>query len=253
MLIEWNKTIADELPTNNAVAVLCVGSCEQHSYYLPTGTDTFLAEGLVKLAAKRTEKTVLFLPTISVGYSPHHRHFPGCITIGANTLINLVVDVCSSAFANGVSDLLIVNGHGGNQSALQNAVNELGANQGLHPMLVRYWDLISKEIQEMRDSQPGGMGHAGEFETSLMMWLHQELVDSNRISYQETAYCDEWYSPDLFASNSIYRYVPFEHFSEGGNIGQPHLASYEKGQRIGESIIKALGRLMDFGMQSLRL
>lgn len=253
MLIEWNKTIADVLPIENAVAVLCVGSCEQHSYYLPTGTDTFLAEGLVKLASNHTERTVLLLPTISVGFSPHHRYFPGCITIGAKTLINLVVDICLSAFASGITDLLIVNGHGGNQPALQNAVNELGAEHGVYPILTRYWDLISQEIKEIRDSQPGGMGHAGEFETSLMMWLHHELVDIDRISHHEATHSDEWYSPDLFASNSLFRYVPFEYFTEGGNIGQPHLASSEKGKRIGEAIIKALSSLIDSGMQSLRL
>lgn len=253
MLIFWKETVAQDLPTSDVAAVLCVGSCEQHSDYLPMGTDSYLAEAVAREAAEKARRNVLLLPSLEVGFSPHHRHFPGCVTLRQETLAAYVRDVCLSAFRCGVQDILIINGHGGNQPALQTAVNEIGSEFGKSVVLVRYWDLVSEQVRQIRESTPGGMGHAGEFETSLMLWYHPELVTAERITPRPPAAGNEWHHPDLFSSNSVYRYVPFEAYSEQGNIGQPQYASREKGKQFAALVTDELARLIDTGLQSFRL
>lgn len=246
MLIQWDRTIAWDLDAEHALGVLSVGSMEQHSNYLPLGTDSILGQHLVREAAEKAKARVLMLPSQCIGFSPHHRAFPGVITLRNDVMVEYLTEVCESAFRAGLPRLLIVNSHGGNQTALQGVVNRLGSEFGRQVVLVRYWDLIADKIDGIRRSQPGGMGHAGEFETSLMLHFAPELVDTERIDVRPPAKGDAWHHPDMFAKNRVYRYIPFDTYSDLGNIGQAHLASKEEGVRLSQLITDKLAELMEF-------
>lgn len=246
MLIRWDRCCAWDLDAEHALGVLCVGSTEQHSDYLPLGTDSLLGEALCAEAAQKAAARILMLPTQRIGFSPHHRAFPGVLTLKNDVMTAYMMDVCESAFACGIKRLLLVNAHGGNQTALQAAVNRLGAELGREAVLVRYWDLVAQDAAAIRKSKPGGMGHAGEFETSLMLHYYPELVLKERIDERPVAQGDAWHHPDMFAKNKVYRYVPFDRYSAKGNIGQAHLASEEEGQILACRITEELAKLMDF-------
>ncbi len=246
MLVRWQNAIAWDLDAEHSLGVLCVGSTEQHSNYLPLGTDSILGERLVAEAAEKAHARVLLLPVQNIGFSPHHRAFPGVLTLSNDVMVDYLTEVCESAFQAGLKRLLIVNSHGGNQTALQAVVNRLGAEKGRKAVLVRYWDLIADKIDAVRKSSPGGMGHAGELETSLMRHYAPELVDTKRIDVRMPAQGDEWHHPDMFAKNRVYRYIPFDTYSNLGNIGQAYLASAEEGELLSQLITEKLSELMDF-------
>ena len=245
MLQHWQETISFDLDLSSALCVLCVGSTEQHSDYLPLGTDSILGERLTMVAAERAMVRVVMLPTQRIGFSPHHRAFPGCLTLCQETLARYLFEICACVQKNGADRLLLVNSHGGNQTCLQAVVNEVGSRLGMRAVLVRYWDLVAGEMAGLRESGPGGMGHAGEFETSLMLHFCPELVDRARITDREPAVGSEWHHPDMFAANKVYLYRPFDEYGPMGNVGQPAYGSAEKGALYAELITKELARLMD--------
>ena len=246
MLIEWKKTCAWDLDAGNALGVLAVGSTEQHSDYLPAGTDSLIGEAIVREAAEKAKARILMLPVQCVGFSPHHRAFPGVITLEHDVMVDYLTVLAESAFCSGIRRLLIVNSHGGNQTALQSVVNRLGAEYGRKVTLVRYWDLISEEVKTIRKSGKGGMGHAGEFETALMLHYYPELVLRDRIDERPPAKGDIWHDPDMFAANKVYRYIPFDTYSKKGQIGQAYLADAEEGKEFARLITDRLSELMDF-------
>lgn len=244
MLIHWEETNAFAFDYPSALAVLAVGSTEQHSEYLPVGTDSLIARHIAAEAAEKAVSPILLLPVQQFGFSHHHRAFAGCITLNQQTLLRLILDIGRSVYRNGVQKLLLLNSHGGNQSAMQCAVNELGA-EGRDALLVRYWDLVAGDIQAQRRSGAGGMGHAGELETSLMLHYARKLVLKDRIGDRPAAVGSAWHDPDMFARNRVYRYRPFDHYSPAGNIGQPQFASEEAGARWAALITDRLAELMD--------
>ena len=246
MLIEWKYCNAFDWHAENAVAVLVVGSCEQHSTHMPLGTDSILGESICRDAAEKTDVPVLLLPTQNIGFSPHHRAFNGFLTLSHKVMFDYIMEVCVSVFENGCSKLIIVNSHGGNQSCLQSVVNELGASYGKSPVLLRYWDLIAGEIDSIRDTPSGGMGHAGEFETSLMLHYHPEYVLKDKMENFDPAKGTDWYNPDMFAKNKIYTYQNFDRYSAKGNIGQPQYATAEKGKKQADIIVEKLVSFIEF-------
>lgn len=245
MLSLWNEIVAEDFDAKDAVAVLCVGSCEQHGLHLPLGTDAMLAEAVAKDAARLANAKMVLLPVQKIGYSPHHRGFNGCVTLSQDAMFHYILEICLCIYANGFRKLMIVNGHGGNQSCLQTVVNELGARGYRQALLVRYWDLIADQINDLRTSQSGGMGHAGEFETSMMLHYYPELVKVERIKDYPPAQGNRYHGPDLFAKNCIYQYKCFDEYSKDGNVGQPKLASAEKGAEFAHLAAQALADLAD--------
>lgn len=249
MLILWEEATAFDLNPSNALALLCVGSTEQHSDYLPLGTDSIIGENLGRAAAQKANCPVVMLPVQHIGFSPHHRAFPGALTLSQTTMFHYLVELCRCVYANGVENLMILNSHGGNQTCLQSVVNEIGATLNKRAVLVRYWDLIAGAIGGIRETGPGGMGHACELETSLMLHFRPDLVHTDRIDERPPATGSEWHHPDMFAANKVYIYKPFNEYSPKGNIGQPEFGNVEKGGKIASLVITELARLMEYTVE----
>lgn len=220
----------------DAVVVLPVGSVEQHGRHLPLGCDTMLAEAVAVEAARRADGVppTLVLPPPWYGFSAHHMSLPGTVTLGSATVIALIKDICESVRAHGFRRVLLLNGHGGNVSILDVVANDLGhAWHGQARIATAtYFRLVAHRAAEFRESAPGGMGHAGEFETSLMLHLKAELVHADRAA---TCYPDagsDYLDTDLFGSRRAGTYLDFRDLSPTGTLGDPTLASAEKGARI---------------------
>ncbi|UOZ03699.1 creatininase family protein [Amycolatopsis sp. WQ 127309] len=150
----------------SAIALLPIGSQEQHAVHLPMGTDTMLAEAVVDGALARVaDPVVVRLPALPFGHSPHHL-FAAAVSLRASTLQAVLADVLDSLAGSGFRRILVVNGHGGNDEIMRLAVKEYALRADVALAACSYFSLGD-------GSSPG---HAGVFETSLMLATHGDLV-----------------------------------------------------------------------------
>lgn len=247
----WATRSAPEIRSiggeDGSVAVVPVGSIEQHGNHLPVSTDTILADAMARLGAERVadEIPVLVTPPIWTGLSPHHMDFGGTITLSVETLLSLLGDVADSVLENGFDAVLFLNGHGGNMSVIGAAVTGIGRRFPDAQVLgLTYFQLAEPFIDEIRESDPGGMAHGGEFETSLLLYLRPDLVEMDRA---EAQYLDDPYDlrrKDLFEGGPLSVYRSFAEYSETGAIGDPGLATDKKGAEIHERLGDELETLL---------
>jgi creatinine amidohydrolase len=170
----------------NAIAILPTASIEQHGPHLPVVTDTLLCGTVALAAAERAaEKSggstqVLVAPVMSYCNSHHHRPFPGVLSLAAPTYIAAVADILEGLALSGFRKLMVLNGHGGNTDS--NAVvgldfvNRLGNDVAI--ATAAYWDIARPAINES-GIIAGSLvpGHAGHFETAMVMAIRPELVN----------------------------------------------------------------------------
>ncbi|WP_282085588.1 creatininase family protein [Streptomyces tendae] len=172
------------------IALLPIGSQEQHAGHLPMGTDTLLVEEVVdralalldrEAAASPTPNApsapsapeVVRLPALPFGHSPHHL-FAAAVSLSASTLGAVLDDVLDSLVTSGYRRVMVVNGHGGNDEIMRLAVKRFALRARVTVAACSYWTLTAGEDEAGRpDVTPG---HAGWFETSLMLAAHPELV-----------------------------------------------------------------------------
>lgn len=225
-----------------SIAVVPVGSLEQHGYHLPTATDTILADAVAHgAAAHSSEIPLVITPPVWAGHSDHHLSFGGTLTQSTTALTQHLAKLGELIFDNGFDAVLFVNGHGGNSSVISNAVRELGPQYPKQEVLaLTYYKLAASFIDEIRESETGGVNHGGEFETSLMLHIKPELV---RIDDMEGTVRDESYDrapQDLFEPGELSVYRPIAEFTDSGAIGSPELASEEKGAELYDRLCEEL-------------
>ncbi|WP_137286330.1 creatininase family protein [Halorussus salinisoli] len=239
------RTVGDR---DGSIVVVPVGSVEQHGHHLPVATDSILAEAVGTEGASRAaadDVPVLVTPPVWTGYSPHHLPFGGTITVEHGTLVTLLEEVADAVLENDFDAVLLLNGHGGNASLIESATSTIGVGHPDTEVLgLTYFDLAETFIDDVRESDPGGMAHGGEFETSLLLDLHPELVREGRI---EGSLSDETYqraAVDLFGTGPLSVYRSFDEYSESGAIGAPELASAEKGAEIFDRLADEVADLL---------
>lgn len=179
-LAELTRGEARASAAAGGIAVLPIGSIEQHADHLPLSTDFLLVEAVLDraLATLAEDPTAwVRLPTLTYGHSPHHL-FAAAITLQPSTLSAVLADILSSLSATGFERMIIVNGHGGNDELIRLAVKAHALQQEGSAAACSYWTLTDEtdpagEEAERPQRTPG---HAGWFETSLMMSTHPELV-----------------------------------------------------------------------------
>jgi creatinine amidohydrolase len=170
----------------NAVAILPTASIEQHGPHLPVVTDTLLCGTVAQRAAEKASArtAVLVAPVLPYCNSHHHRPFAGVLSLAAPTYMAAVTDILEGLALSGFRKILILNGHGGNTDS--NAVvgldfvNRLGHNVAM--ATAAYWDIARPAIVEAGIMQGKLIpGHAGRFETAMVMAIRPELVNQEGI------------------------------------------------------------------------
>ncbi len=165
------------LAAAGAPALWAIGSTEQHGTHLVTGFDLASAQAVCDRAAERCPRDVALLPGLPFGSSDHWLPLGATWSLSPTTLVSLVSDVARSAAAAGFQRLTIVNGHAGNIGPAVTAVGGLVADTTVVEFL-SYWTLVDPErIKALSPSDGGGVGHAGEVETSIALYLGGLAVD----------------------------------------------------------------------------
>lgn len=167
----------------NRVVLIPVGSTEQHGPHLPLKVDWLCPTEICVEAAQRIPADVVVMPSVNYGFQEHALSFPGTISISEQNYIGFVFDICRSLIHHGFRKMIIVNGHGSNLPYLDVASRRVNNTyRDAYCCVVAWWDLIfrgpyKEEMMKLRESEfPGGMAHACELETSLMLKLAPELV-----------------------------------------------------------------------------
>lgn len=169
---ELTREELDELAPR-AILLLPVASIEQHGPHLPSVTDTALVGAVLDRACTLVEPgtELLQAPTLCYGASDHHLIFGGTLSLTTNTFGSVLRDLMRSAARAGCRRVLIVNGHGGNASTCATVAADVSREEGILVATCSYWDLVEPPVTA---------GHAGIFETSLMLVARPELVRLDR-------------------------------------------------------------------------
>ncbi len=243
---EFTSPEIDRLDRDSTVVLAPIGSIEQHGRHMPLGTDSMLAHAVALGAAERVEGTIV-LPPPWYGFSPHHMRFPGTVTLTVPTLIALIEDIVGSVVAHGFRRIALVNGHGGNVGAIDMLAASLGARHYGRARIVglTYFQLARERIADIRESDEGGMGHACEFETAMMLHLQPNLVKMDRaaVAYPDTG--SPYLSTDLLSGSRVRTYMDFKDLSETGTFGDPSLATAAKGGRFFAAVTEELASFIE--------
>jgi len=223
---------------SGALAVLPVGATEQHGPHLPLGTDFLIVEHVTRASALQAQATVdvLVAPTFQTGSSHHHLPFGGTISLATERYYGALRDMTASLIQSGFRRIFIVNGHGGNHELIELVVRDLALSHACNLGAASYWDLARASLAERAPDLGGRLpGHAGAFETSLIMALHPDLV-ADPLPHRT--------AEEL--QRSIVPTAPFRAERHGfwqridGYTDSPDHARAELGQRLLEIIVAAV-------------
>jgi creatinine amidohydrolase len=164
-----------------AVAVIPAAAIEQHGPHLPLGVDRAIVEAIAERSARRatTEPApIVVTPCVCTGISAHHFPFPGVLSVTPTLFLETLLSLGESLRRSGFRRVYLLNGHGGNDETIRLAAKEIAASQGIACGAASYWslawdELVSACTRHGIDRLPG---HAGAFETSLMLAIRPELV-----------------------------------------------------------------------------
>ncbi len=178
LLADMTRDEVEARLSSTPIAILPLGATEQHGHHLPLGTDIQLAEAYAMRIAERVDGVIL--PSIPFGYSWVWQDLPGTITVGHRTLEALLADVIESAERSGFGMLVLVDGHDSNKTSMKFVVREYAAHSTFPVVRLFYPDLDDVRRSNCESGTWHGMIHACEFETSLMLASHPDLVDMTK-------------------------------------------------------------------------
>ena len=215
----------DERRRNATTAILPIGSYEQHGPYLPLATDTVIA--CVIAGSLADAYPLLHLPPVTITCSHEHAAWPGTVSISAATLYAVISDIHRSLRQSGISNLVLVNAHGGNY-VLRNIVQEANATSPCMALFPTAADWQAARSAAALDTGSHEDMHAGELETSILLHTHPDLVRDSYESGDHTA--DE---------RTALLTVGMKGYTTSGVIGRPSLASATKGKELLTSLVNS--------------
>jgi len=223
-----------DLPAKDRVVIIQpIGAIEQHGPHLPLAVDATIALGVLGRALENLDPTIpaYALPPLYYGKSNEHLHFPGTLTLSAETLINTLMEVGDSLYRAGFRRWVLLNGHGGQPQVLEIVARDLHLRYGdfwVFPWFV--WS-VPNQVDQWLSPKELELGiHAGDAETSLMLALLPDYVNL------DTAIAEYPQGLPTDGILSLEGTLPFawatRDLSQSGVLGDPTTASRDKGDRI---------------------
>ena len=207
------------------------GTIEEHGSHLPLNTDALIIQEVLKKAAKTRE--FFLAPLVYYGVCTTTGDHPGTIGITPATLRRLSADLIKDAYRKGLRNFLLISGHGGSlhMSALKESAEMLvGELKSIQIAVFSPYDLLWKELAELAETPNDS--HAGEIETSIMLYLAPDLVKGRKpLEYPQI--------PKPFIVKDKMKYW------KGGVWGNPGKASREKGEKAVQLMVDAVVEVLD--------
>jgi creatinine amidohydrolase len=217
------------------LAVLPVGSTEQHGPHAPLGTDMLTAEAVaaagVEVYKDETGVDVPIAPTIPVGIAEEHASFDGTLWVSPDTFRDYVRETVDSLAHHGFDRVVIVNGHGGNVDALREVTGEISRHDDAYAVAFTWFDSVDNELP---------MGHGGPRETAVLRHIRPDLITEDEIeaaSKGASNHWGEWVAGVNLAHDSA-------EFTENGVVGDPAAGTAEIGGELVDDAADALSDLL---------
>ena len=237
----WRNLTSKEIASldKSIPVILPIGAIEQHGPHLNVETDTLIGEFFCNLLNEKMKPEVIVLPSIAICCSEHHMDFAGTLSVSHDTLMRYVKDILVSIVANGFKNIIIFNAHGGNQAIASVIVESFGVeNRGVNIAVMTWWKIASKELLEISDTGPFGVGHACELETSLMLYIKGDNVRTDEVVNGPVNKTFDWAGADLLRGSKALLYRSMKEHTPNGVYGDPREATVEKGQQITTVVMK---------------
>jgi creatinine amidohydrolase len=216
------------------VVLIPIGHTEQHGYHLPLSTDTLIIEAIAQGVVDAIPDQACRLPVMPYGVSTHRSTFAGTLNAGGRAFEDFWLAVIDTLVLFGFNRLYLLSGHGGNCSFLTNVVKYAGERYPKIFCATAFLYLTSSQgmqvLEQYRESGIGGMGHACELETSLMLHLYPQLVHMDRVVDETDFIATPSYYMDWIEGGSLIANPPWTDDTQSGAYGAGSLASREKGE-----------------------
>lgn len=230
-------SVATVFPPDSArdkVILMPIGHTEQHAYHLPLSVDTIIIEAIAHGAVKSVPDSGYTLPVMPYGVSTHRSSYAGTMNAGGRAFEDFWLAVVNTLVARGFNRFYLMSGHGGNSSFLVNVVKYAG-DRHKRIFCATAWLHTSGSIgvaalEKHRQSKIGGMGHACELETSMVLALRPELVHMERVRDDIDFVTTPNYYMDWVEGGALVANPPWDDDSVYGAYGEGSLGTAEKGQ-----------------------
>ncbi|HVN14176.1 MAG TPA: creatininase family protein [Anaerolineales bacterium] len=224
------------------VILIPIGHTEQHGFHLPLSVDTIIIDTIAKGTVEQAPTRAYTLPVMPYGVSTHRSSFAATMNAGGRAFEDFWVAVIDLLAARGFDRFYFMSGHGGNMSFLVNIVKYAGerhrrifcATSFLHTS----GPIGAAALEKYRESKIGGMGHAGELETSFMLHLRPDLCHMERVADETDFVATPSYFMDWIESGSLIANPPWDDDTKTGAYGAGSFATAEKGRLWLEAAIK---------------
>lgn len=239
----WDELAASDWPRalerSAHIAILPIGVLEKHGPHAPIGSDLIHVREWAARVTK-TEYAVVF-PDYFYGQIYEARHQPGTFALPSRLVWDLLEATCEEVSRNGFKKILIINVHGGNPNLLRYFAQ--AQLERRRDYVVYFHDpapdpALTEQMNKLRKSDPAGDSHAGERETSTLLYLRPDLVKQDRAASESGANQKRLVLPDLYTGIWWYGAYP-NHYAGDGAVATRELGQLITEHRIA-SIIKAL-------------
>jgi creatinine amidohydrolase len=228
--------------------IVPLGSCEQHGHHLPVGVDTFQVDAIARRVETPRRDRVLLTPTLWLGSSHHHLDFPGTLSIRPSVYSDVLMELARSILRAGFTRIFFLNGHGGNETPAAQALSELVATDDAADAaslaFASWWQITAPGLDaEALSMTTPRISHACEYETSLMMFLHPDLVAKSPATDAPLAIDTPWHRSDLGGRVAVFH--RFHRLTASGSMGAPSQATAAKGEGMVDRIVEQVGQFID--------
>jgi len=246
MKLENLKASETRALSKDTVVVIPVASIEQHGPHLPVGTDSMIGQGIVDELDRVCGNKLLVTPILKFGCSEHHMSFGGTITLTHETFKAAVLQIIESMYRHGFRRFAILNSHGGNR-AVGGVIAEKASFMwpDADVVFASWFQLAAAKIAPLVEGEFPSVGHACEFETSVMQVLHPDLVDMSLAQDDGPTDAKPPFRADLLSGGAAGWSLPFSKMTKCGVIGRPSLANQEKGQKLIDISVGELKQMIE--------
>ena len=228
----WHEQSWPKIETldKNLPVVVPLGSIEQHGRHLPVCVDTLQVTTIAERAEKSLANEALFLPTLWLGCSDHHKDFPGTVSVSPTVYSQNINSIARSILRAGFSRIFFFNGHGGNEIPASQALTELAGEDdqadAAYLVFGAWWqvgrDAIAPQKHGMTTS---GISHACEYETSLMLAIRPDIVDHAAAVDLPPEHVGPW----VATGGKVRVFRRFHRLTGSGSLGKPSAGDADKG------------------------